>query len=170
MSPTGSDLRPARALGDGGAQWGAVRRGSGRLSTLWLAPAWPGPRGRKFSPAPAPSCPPSRSLLHNSPSTHHARRHREHLIPTSHSQMFSLLLRTPKLASRLGDPFSSVRQLRIPGSPAHVGPAGPWPQACRAPPQRHPAVSASSSATSKADKSPCLLPDTSRAYQVLVHA
>lgn len=78
-----------------------MRRVSGRLSTLPLAPAWPGPRGRKFSPALAPSCPPSRSLLHNSPLTLHVRRHWEHLTPTSHSQMFTLLLRTPKFASGL---------------------------------------------------------------------
>lgn len=56
-----------------------MRRGSGRLSTLRLAPAWPGPRGRKLFPAPALSCPPSRSLLHNSPP--YPSSHREHLTP-----------------------------------------------------------------------------------------
>lgn len=40
-----------------GTHWGAGRRGSGRLSTLRLAPAWPGSPGRRSFPA--PSCPPS---------------------------------------------------------------------------------------------------------------
>lgn len=94
-----------------------MRRGSGRLSTLRLAPAWPGPRGRKFFPAPALSCPPSRSLLHNSPLPFKPSGAPD---PTSHSQMLTFLFCTPMLASGLllGGSFHSIRQLRIPGSRA----------------------------------------------------
>lgn len=163
-------FRPApRQSPRAGAQWGVVRRVSGCLSTLRLAPAWPGPRGRKFSPAPAPSCPPSCSVLHNSPLTLHARRHWEHLIPTSHSQMFILLLRTLKLASGLGGSLQLCSTALDPRFSRALRP-------CRALATRLPASATAPPrglsllfATSTAKESSCWMQNTSRTYKVLVH-
>lgn len=141
MSPTGSSLRPARALRgamgsceerqrppfNSSAGAGLARPpgpqalpGSGSvLSSQSLAPSQQSPL--PFKPSGAPD-------------------------PTSHSQMFTFLFCTPMLASGLlGGSLHSIRQLRIPGSRAHFAPTGPWSHAYRPPPQRHPAASASSS-------------------------